>query len=76
MRHWPLFPIYSAVLLTRYVVSWVPPKYICERSEEQHRKLREKYHIIVDGEDIPPPIEHFAVSLDSFAAPSIVMTIE
>ncbi|KAJ8585221.1 DEAD-domain-containing protein [Rhizopogon salebrosus TDB-379] len=40
--------------------SWGPPKYIRERTEEQHRRLREKYHIIVDGEDIPPPIEHFA----------------
>ncbi|KAF8558434.1 P-loop containing nucleoside triphosphate hydrolase protein [Imleria badia] len=39
--------------------SWRPPKYIRERTEEQHRRLREKYHIIVDGEDIPPPIEHF-----------------
>ncbi|KIO13130.1 hypothetical protein M404DRAFT_12200 [Pisolithus tinctorius Marx 270] len=39
--------------------SWQPPKYIRDRTEEQHRRLREKYHIIVDGEDIPPPIEHF-----------------
>ncbi|KAH7927700.1 P-loop containing nucleoside triphosphate hydrolase protein [Leucogyrophana mollusca] len=40
--------------------SWRPPRYIRERSEEHHRRLREKYHIIVDGDDIPPPIEHFA----------------
>ncbi|OAX43782.1 DEAD-domain-containing protein [Rhizopogon vinicolor AM-OR11-026] len=40
--------------------SWRPPKYIRARTQEQHRRLREKYHIIVDGEDIPPPIEHFA----------------
>ncbi|KAF9228625.1 P-loop containing nucleoside triphosphate hydrolase protein [Gyrodon lividus] len=39
--------------------SWRPPKYIREQTEEQHRQLREKYHIIVDGENIPPPIEHF-----------------
>jgi len=25
----------------------------------QHQKIRDKYHILVDGEEIPPPIEHF-----------------
>ncbi|KAF9001989.1 P-loop containing nucleoside triphosphate hydrolase protein [Cyathus striatus] len=39
--------------------SWRSPRYIRERSEEQHQKLREKYHIIVEGENVPPPIEHF-----------------
>ncbi|KZT03584.1 P-loop containing nucleoside triphosphate hydrolase protein [Laetiporus sulphureus 93-53] len=39
--------------------SWRPPKYIRERSEEDNRRLREKYHILVDGEDIPPPIDNF-----------------
>lgn len=39
--------------------SWRPPRYILQRSEEAHRRLREKYHILVDGEDIPPPIESF-----------------
>ncbi|KAF8078202.1 P-loop containing nucleoside triphosphate hydrolase protein [Lyophyllum atratum] len=39
--------------------SWKPPRYIRERSEEQNQKIRDKYHILVDGEDIPPPIEHF-----------------
>ncbi|KAF8509897.1 P-loop containing nucleoside triphosphate hydrolase protein [Gautieria morchelliformis] len=40
-------------------MTWRPPRYIRERSQEQHRKLQEKYHIIVDGEDIPPPIASF-----------------
>ncbi|KAG9225966.1 hypothetical protein CCMSSC00406_0006412 [Pleurotus cornucopiae] len=39
--------------------SWRPPRYIRERTEEQHEKIREKHHILVDGENIPPPIEHF-----------------
>ncbi|GJE97052.1 DEAD/DEAH box helicase [Phanerochaete sordida] len=39
--------------------TWRPPRFIRERTEEQHRRLREKYHIIVEGEDIPPPIENF-----------------
>lgn len=42
---------------------WKPPRYIRDRTEEQHRRLREKYHIIVEGDDIPPPIEHFEVSV-------------
>jgi len=40
--------------------TWRPPRYIRERSEEQHQRLREKFHILVDGEDIPPPIEQFS----------------
>ncbi|KAJ3565099.1 hypothetical protein NP233_g7868 [Leucocoprinus birnbaumii] len=39
--------------------SWRPPRYIRDRTEQEHYKLREKYHILVEGEDIPPPIEHF-----------------
>ncbi|KAL0947470.1 hypothetical protein HGRIS_013575 [Hohenbuehelia grisea] len=39
--------------------SWRPPRYIRERTEEQHERIRQKHHILVDGEDIPPPIEHF-----------------
>ena len=40
---------------------WVPPRYIRSRNEEEGQKIREKYHIIVDGEDIPQPIEAFEV---------------
>lgn len=40
--------------------SWRPPKYIRDRSEEENERIRKKYHILVEGEDIPPPIEHFA----------------
>ncbi|XP_006458335.1 hypothetical protein AGABI2DRAFT_216865 [Agaricus bisporus var. bisporus H97] len=39
--------------------SWRPPRYIRERTLEEHEKLRDKYHILVEGEDVPPPIEHF-----------------
>ncbi|PVG02845.1 putative DEAD-box ATP-dependent RNA helicase 35 [Serendipita vermifera] len=40
--------------------SWRAPRYIRERTEEQNTKIREKYHIIVEGENVPPPIETFA----------------
>ncbi|KAG8855168.1 DEAD-box ATP-dependent RNA helicase 35 [Tulasnella sp. 330] len=45
---------------TTMKTSWRPPRYIRERSEEHHTKVREKYHIIVEGDDIPPPIPTFA----------------
>ncbi|KAI0253925.1 P-loop containing nucleoside triphosphate hydrolase protein [Lactifluus subvellereus] len=38
---------------------WVPPRYIRARGEESNQKIRETYHITVDGEDIPPPIDSF-----------------
>ncbi|KAJ3998059.1 P-loop containing nucleoside triphosphate hydrolase protein [Lentinula boryana] len=40
--------------------SWRPPKYIRDRTEQKHQQIREKHAIIVEGEDIPPPIEHFS----------------
>jgi ATP-dependent RNA helicase DDX41 len=40
--------------------SWTPPSYILkERTEEENQKIRDQWHIIVDGEDIPPPLKHF-----------------
>ncbi|KAI0075446.1 P-loop containing nucleoside triphosphate hydrolase protein [Panus rudis PR-1116 ss-1] len=39
--------------------TWRPPKFVRERSEDEHRRIREKHHIIVEGEDIPPPIDNF-----------------
>ena len=40
---------------------WRPPRYIIERSEEKHNKLRKKLNIFVEGEDLPPPIKTFKV---------------
>ncbi|KAG8927678.1 DEAD-box ATP-dependent RNA helicase 35 [Tulasnella sp. 419] len=40
--------------------SWRPPHYIRGRSEEENAKIRQKHHIIVDGENIPPPIPSFS----------------
>ncbi|KAH9028176.1 P-loop containing nucleoside triphosphate hydrolase protein [Lactarius hengduanensis] len=48
--------LYTEALRT----TWTPPQYIRARSDEHIQKIREKYHIIVDGEDIPPPIDSFA----------------
>lgn len=39
--------------------SWRPPHFVRDRRPEEHARIREKHHILVEGEDIPPPIEHF-----------------
>ncbi|KAJ7074416.1 P-loop containing nucleoside triphosphate hydrolase protein [Mycena amicta] len=44
---------------SRRKLAWRPPRYIRERSSDQHQRIRDKYHILVEGEDIPPPIERF-----------------
>ncbi|TFK25010.1 DEAD-box protein abstrakt [Coprinopsis marcescibilis] len=39
--------------------SWRPPQFVRDRSDEKNQAIREKYHILVDGDDVPPPIESF-----------------
>jgi ATP-dependent RNA helicase DDX41 len=39
--------------------SWRPPAYIRERTEEQNQDIRNKWHIIVEGQDVAPPIKSF-----------------
>jgi ATP-dependent RNA helicase DDX41 len=40
--------------------SWRPPLAISRRSPDQNKRIREKHHIIIDGEDVPPPITRFS----------------
>ncbi|KAK2507966.1 hypothetical protein MC885_015778 [Smutsia gigantea] len=39
--------------------SWMPPRYVLSMSEERHERVRRKYHILVEGDGIPPPIKSF-----------------
>ncbi|KAI7898278.1 P-loop containing nucleoside triphosphate hydrolase protein [Cokeromyces recurvatus] len=39
--------------------SWNPPHYIRNRTEVDHQAIRDKYHIIIEGEEPVPPITHF-----------------
>ncbi|KAG8513110.1 putative ATP-dependent RNA helicase DDX41 [Galemys pyrenaicus] len=39
--------------------SWTPPRYVLTMSEERHERVRKKYHILVEGDGIPPPIKSF-----------------
>ena len=38
---------------------WRPPYYIRKASQQRHERIRKKWHIITDGEDVPPPIKTF-----------------
>ncbi|XP_054167118.1 ATP-dependent RNA helicase abstrakt-like [Oppia nitens] len=38
---------------------WQPPRHIREIPKEKHEALRQKYRILVEGEDIPEPIKTF-----------------
>ena len=45
-----------------YVSSrWSPPKYILEAPESKNNRIRKKWHILVEGDNIPPPIKSFKV---------------
>lgn len=39
--------------------SWRAPRYILGMSEARHDRVLKKYHILVEGEGIPPPIKSF-----------------
>jgi ATP-dependent RNA helicase DDX41 len=49
---------------TRYTASlrtdWRPPRHVAALSEAERAALREKWHIVVEGEDVPPPCRTFA----------------
>ena len=38
---------------------WRPPHYVLARPLEYHNKVRKKWHILVEGSDLPPPIKTF-----------------
>uniref|UniRef100_A0A3B4AE03 DEAD/DEAH-box helicase domain-containing protein n=1 Tax=Periophthalmus magnuspinnatus TaxID=409849 RepID=A0A3B4AE03_9GOBI len=39
--------------------SWAAPRYILNMPETRHERVRRKFHILVDGDGIPPPIKSF-----------------
>jgi hypothetical protein len=46
------------------LIRWTAPTYVRDRTEEENDKIREKFHILVSGDDIPPPIPEFKVGHD------------
>mmetsp|Transcript_21135 Transcript_21135/g.59470 ORF Transcript_21135/g.59470 Transcript_21135/m.59470 type:complete len:941 (-) Transcript_21135:48-2870(-) len=48
------------VKYTEYMsTDWSPPGYARHMPEEFREKIRKEYHIIVEGEDVPPPLRRF-----------------
>ncbi|KAG9292266.1 hypothetical protein G9A89_009078 [Geosiphon pyriformis] len=39
--------------------TWRPPLHVRERPQQENDVIRNKYSILVEGEDVPPPIKHF-----------------
>lgn len=47
------------VYTERITTDWKPPRYICALEESEYDEIRRKWHILVEGNDIPPPIKSF-----------------
>ncbi|GAA5825567.1 hypothetical protein JCM5353_002343 [Sporobolomyces roseus] len=47
------------VYTERMKSTWRAPHYITKRSETENDTIREKFHIITSGDDVPPPITNF-----------------
>jgi ATP-dependent RNA helicase DDX41 len=39
--------------------SWTAPRHIAAKSQAEHDEVRKKWHILVEGEDCPPPLKSF-----------------
>jgi hypothetical protein len=48
------------LLYSCWVHSWRPPAQYREMDEAERDSIRTKFSILVDGEDVPPPIRSFA----------------
>lgn len=59
-------PLMSVAELAKGVVytesistGWTPPAHILAMSEEERQDVRNKWHILVEGEEMPPPVKSF-----------------
>lgn len=41
------------------LLSWKAPRYILNMPVVRHDRVRKRYHILVEGDGIPPPIKSF-----------------
>ncbi|BGP14251.1 hypothetical protein JCM10213_005858 [Rhodosporidiobolus nylandii] len=47
------------VYTERMKASWQPPSYVRSRTPEENDQIRDKFHILTSGDDVPPPIPNF-----------------
>ena len=45
--------------MIHFLISWQPPAAIARWSHEKCTEIRKNYHIIVEGDNVPPPIPSF-----------------
>lgn len=50
--------------------SWTPPKIILNLDEARHDRIRKKFGISTEGEDVPPPLRRF----EEMKFPKSIMT--
>ena len=58
-----IVPIFKQNFNVFFYIRWKPPRYFQQIPESKFERIRKKWHILVEGEDIPPPIKHFKVSI-------------
>lgn len=51
---------FDDIFLFYFIYSWRPPKYILEMPESRHMQIRNELRILVEGENIPPPLKRFS----------------
>eukprot|EP00771_Trimastix_marina_P003022 gnl/Trimastix_PCT/4203.p1 GENE.gnl/Trimastix_PCT/4203~~gnl/Trimastix_PCT/4203.p1 ORF type:complete len:624 (+),score=239.21 gnl/Trimastix_PCT/4203:39-1874(+) len=71
-------PLMSVLELAKGIVytdpmktSWTPPGYIRQMTEDDYQQIRNQYHILIEGTDIPPPILRFK----DFKFPSPILDV-
>ncbi|GAA5838362.1 hypothetical protein JCM11251_004915 [Rhodosporidiobolus azoricus] len=47
------------VYTERMKTTWEPPHYVRRRTPEENDQIRDKFHILTSGDDVPPPIPNF-----------------
>uniref|UniRef100_A0A8C4XHY5 Probable ATP-dependent RNA helicase DDX41 n=1 Tax=Erpetoichthys calabaricus TaxID=27687 RepID=A0A8C4XHY5_ERPCA len=54
-----LYVFFFSLYAFCYLCSWRAPRNIINMPPARNDRVRKKYHILVEGEDIPPPIKSF-----------------